>query len=96
MSEKAKDEAPQSSDFPQPVQSVIEHQPSLDSVTVVDEHEQQDDKVNKDDNADSDFPEGGLRAWLMVIAATGLVMATFGVVNSFVRHFRLCRRIENH
>jgi hypothetical protein len=36
-------------------------------------------------NTGSDFPDGGLRAWLIVAAAVCVTMSTFGVVNSFVR-----------
>lgn len=37
-------------------------------------------------NVEPDFPDGGLRAWLMVVAAVCVTASSFGVVNSFVRY----------
>ena len=36
-------------------------------------------------NVEFDYPDGGLRAWLIVAAAACVTTSTFGVVNSFVR-----------
>ncbi|KAF8495387.1 MFS general substrate transporter [Gautieria morchelliformis] len=39
-------------------------------------------------NTPSEYPDGGLRAWLIVAAAVCVTVSTFGVVNSFVRVFQ--------
>lgn len=36
--------------------------------------------------SDPDYPDGGLRAWLIVVAAVCVMASTFGVVSSWVRY----------
>jgi len=42
--------------------------------------EAQDTKLNSEDTA---FPEGGLRAWLVVAATSCILFCTFGYANAF-------------
>jgi hypothetical protein len=74
-------------DPPSPlVQSVTEEKPQLasvaDKVDVI-----LDSACEQGDNVELDFPDGGLRAWLIVAAAVCVTASTFGVVNSFVQNF---------
>ncbi len=36
-----------------------------------------------EDSAQGDFPEGGLRAWIVAASASGILFCTFGYLNAF-------------
>jgi hypothetical protein len=66
------------------VQSVTAKKPSLDSVADKDDAIL-DSVCEQGDDVEPDFPDGGLRAWLIVAAAACINASTFGVSNSFVQ-----------
>lgn len=63
--------------------SVSEEKPQLDTMPDKDVDMA---ACEQGDNVELDFPDGGLRAWLMVVAAVCVTASSFGVVNSFVRY----------
>lgn len=59
-----------------------EQQPNMSSTTVVAEKNPQTE-TNPEKEEQPTFPDGGLRAWLVVMGAFLLMFCTFGYISTF-------------
>lgn len=58
-------------------------QPSVSSTTVVAEQDPQTETATPEKEEQPTFPDGGLRAWLVVLGAFFLMFCTFGYISTF-------------
>lgn len=60
-----------------------EEQLNMSSTTVVAEKDPQAETTTPEKEEQPTFPDGGLRAWLVVVGAFFLMFCTFGYISTF-------------